>query len=627
MPSIGWSFPPNNDGREDGLNDPGIETFRDNPLRSLAREIAQNSLDATDSEAGRPVEIQFSLENWARAKFPDADAFATTLSACERYWRGNESTRRFFGRARELMRARTIRVLKIEDFNTTGLRGPFDDRASDWFKLTKAVGASDKAGGAGGSFGIGKHAPYACSQLRTVLYGTRDKAGRYGFQGVSKLVTHEVRGATTQGTGYYGIRAKNAPITDPHDVERGFRRAAVGTDIYVLGFLQEDDWDEQIAMGLIESFFVSIHEGSLVARVGDISVNMASLPDLIEKYARRTRDWLPGPYFTALTSDGSHLFVEDDFEGLGRVELRALASRDYPKRVAMVRGTGMKIFDRGHFQTPVHFAGVLIARGAELNSLLRSLEPPSHTAWEPNRHDDPPYAKGVLRKLYSWMTERIRTLGGIVEAAELDAEGVSQYLPDDAEDEALPSPEAAAEGTRGAPQREISVEVRSSRPPTSRGAAIVDGSPGEDEQPILEGDEPLGTDAVAESVGADGTGNAGAEGDKSKRGDSNEPGPAMRRIPLRAARVFCTDERTGSYRLICEPDEAGAGYLTIRVVGEVGQEAAPVRAFAIPGSERQIPLRPGVVGPVELRKGVRLVMDVELEGSIRYALAVTAHAR
>jgi len=35
----------------------------------------------------------------------------------------------------------------MSDYNTTGLRGPVDDRASDWFKLTKAVG-SDKAGGA-----------------------------------------------------------------------------------------------------------------------------------------------------------------------------------------------------------------------------------------------------------------------------------------------------------------------------------------------------------------------------------------------------------------------------------------------------------------------------------------------
>src|SRR5579862_2510684 len=44
--SIGWNFPANDDGQENGLNDPGIETFKDHPLTSLAREVLQNSSDA-----------------------------------------------------------------------------------------------------------------------------------------------------------------------------------------------------------------------------------------------------------------------------------------------------------------------------------------------------------------------------------------------------------------------------------------------------------------------------------------------------------------------------------------------------------------------------------------------------
>src|SRR2546426_3125653 len=121
------------------------------------------------------------------------------------------------------MKGDSVRMLKMSDYNTTGLLGPVTDRGSDWFKLTKAVGSSDKAGGAGGSFGIGKHAPFACSQLRTVLYGTKDLNGTFAFQGVSKLVTHvNGQGETTQGTGYYGIRSKNAPISDPSLVDKIF---------------------------------------------------------------------------------------------------------------------------------------------------------------------------------------------------------------------------------------------------------------------------------------------------------------------------------------------------------------------------------------------------------------------
>jgi len=55
---LGWNFPVNDDGQENGLNDPGIETFKDNPLSSLARECLQNSADAADS-SGKPVEVHF----------------------------------------------------------------------------------------------------------------------------------------------------------------------------------------------------------------------------------------------------------------------------------------------------------------------------------------------------------------------------------------------------------------------------------------------------------------------------------------------------------------------------------------------------------------------------------------
>jgi len=49
----GWMFPANDFGQENGLNDPGIETFKDHPLMSLARECLQNSSDAHD-DSGKP---------------------------------------------------------------------------------------------------------------------------------------------------------------------------------------------------------------------------------------------------------------------------------------------------------------------------------------------------------------------------------------------------------------------------------------------------------------------------------------------------------------------------------------------------------------------------------------------
>jgi hypothetical protein len=628
MASIGWNFPSNNDGREDGLNDPGIETFRDDPLRSLSREGPQNSCDAADPGSEKPVEIHFELIDLPMSRFPDAERFVDALKRCAKYWDTNEGARKFIRNALKLMKGDSLRVLRMADYNTTGLGGPVDLRTSDWFKLTKAVGSSDKAGGAGGSFGIGKHAPFACSELRTVLYGTKDKAGEFAFQGVSKLMTHRNgKDETTQGTGYYGFRAKNAPISDPMAVEKVFRRTRVGTDVFILGFLREKDWEDKITKGLIESFFVSIHEGRLIARVGSLPLNQTSLAGLIEKYARADRGWAARSYYQALTSEDASLFHEDDFEGLGRIELRLLPGKEYPKRVAMVRSSGMKIFDKGHFQTPLRFAGVFTAGGADLNALLKSLEPPSHDKWSDERAEDTPRAKTVLRSLYGWINDKVRSLSDLHGAEELDAEGVSQYLPDDLDESEQPQ-DSSAEGERIEPQPDISVQVRLHETPVAVAMGADDPAAEDGEEDTVGGPGNFGGGGSGEG----GDGGAGTEGGtggdgRTKGGSGRGSSPTQKPIGLRKVRVFCSDPKLGRYRIMAEPEATSKGFLAVRVIGEVGEEAAPIEQVWLPGATQgEPPPKPGAVGPLELETGKRISVDVVLEGALHCALGVSAYA-
>jgi uncharacterized membrane protein YgcG len=627
-PSIGWNFPSNNNGREDGLNDPGIETFRDDPLRSLSREGPQNTADAADPGSEKAVEIHFELIDLPMSRFPDADRFQETLKRCAKYWDSNQAARKFIRNALKVMKGDSVRVLRMADYNTTGLLGPVDDRTSDWFKLTKAVGSSDKAGGAGGSFGIGKHAPFACSELRTVLYGTKDKYGEFAFQGVSKLVTHvNGKDETTQGTGYYGIKSKNAPIADPTLVDKMFRRTRIGTDVFILGFLHEKDWEDKITKGLLESFFVSIHEGRLLARVGSVPLNRNSLPGLIEKYARGDRNWAARSYYQALTSEDASLFHEDDFEGLGRIELRLLSGKEYPKRVAMVRSSGMKIFDKGHFQTPLRFAGVFTAGGGDLNALLKSLEPPSHDKWSDERAEDPAGAKSVLRNLYGWVNDKVRSMSELHGLEELDAEGVSQYLPDDLDDSEQPT-DSAAEGERTEPQPDISVQVRLHETPV----AVAMGA----DTPAADGGEEItlggpgnfggGGDGGGGDGGGGTEGGGGGEG-TTKGGSGRGSSPTSKPIGLRKVRVYCSDPKVGRYRIMAEPEATTNGFLLVHVIGEVGQEAAPIQQIWLPGTrDGQPPPKPGAVGPLELETGKRISVDVVLEGALHCALGVSAYA-
>jgi len=157
---------------------------------SLAREGVQNSSDAHD-ESGKPVEVHFTKLEIPSSSFPGCDEFKKTLQACITFSKSSKQTVQFFESALSVLTAEKLNILRISDFNTTGVVvGHKEDRGSDWFKLTKAVGISDKNAGKLGSFGIGKHAPFACSDLHTVFYGTKDKNAVTAFQGVAKLVSH-----------------------------------------------------------------------------------------------------------------------------------------------------------------------------------------------------------------------------------------------------------------------------------------------------------------------------------------------------------------------------------------------------------------------------------------------------
>ena len=58
--NICWNFPGNNDGKISGISEAGIETFRGDLLKSLAKEICQNSLDAV-LDSKKRVLIEFKL--------------------------------------------------------------------------------------------------------------------------------------------------------------------------------------------------------------------------------------------------------------------------------------------------------------------------------------------------------------------------------------------------------------------------------------------------------------------------------------------------------------------------------------------------------------------------------------
>jgi hypothetical protein len=627
--SIGWSFPPNNYGKEDGLNDPGIETFLSRPLESLAREVIQNSRDATE-DSSKPVIVHFALFDVPRELFPGVDEFAKVLDACGSYWKENPKAKKFFENAQDLLVQENISFLKISDYNTKGLPGATEPRGRDWHKLTKSVGASDKHEGKDGSFGIGKHAPFACSAFRTVFYGTKAKDDKTtAFQGVAKLVTHLATGSKeTQGTGYFGEKNKLRPIFKLDELNEFFGRRKFGTDIYIPGFVYGDDWAERVALSVIKNFFVSIQDGKLIVEVGDIRIDSTSLPGLMDELVASKDDFGTTGFYRALVDENAHIFVEEDFLDMGRVELHVIVDENLPKQVAMVRRSGMLVYIKKRFRTPLRFSAVFIARGEKLNTFLTSLEPPAHDNWEPERHgDDVPYARRVLHSMHNWIVEKLKELSAISDVEEIDPEGIGQFLPDELDEKEGTDKTNDSDDGEARP-REVEMQTRIVSASAHKQTNADDGGGEENAGPMSEPSDSnnnmdSGTPTTGESIDDKGS------NDQSGISDQTGPTSAMKlsKVNLTRLRLFCSDSTTGEYMLSYTPEISGTGEIQLSIVGEVGNEFAPIAHVAsIASGESYLTPRDGTIGPIIFVAGQRNELKITLKEHLRCAMEVSAHA-
>jgi hypothetical protein len=275
----------------------------------------------------------------------------------------------------------------------------------------------------------------------------------------------------------------------------------------------------------------------------------------------------------------------------------------------MFRRSGMKIFDKGHFQTPLRFAGVFTAEGSKLDALLRTLEPPSHSAWEPERGEDPKLSRAVLHDLYAWINERVRELVGAVDVTEVDAEGISQYLPDEIEDDTTGSP--LQNEANEQPAVVLDMRIRSATPSTVS-THEPDNAGGD------EGEGDGGVDTNGE--GHRGNGGGGGEGGKGIN-------KSHQRVELTNVRIYCTDPSSGRYRVLFEPQSGDTSFIRLFVIGEVGTEPAAITKFSVNGGPEVSGVKEkGTIGPLALPQGKRAVVEVVLEDSLRCALGVSAHA-
>lgn len=444
----GWYFPDNKGGQDEGFENQGINQFKMSPYGKLAREIIQNSYDAKIKEENKKVRVEFRLVKMKKSRIPNLENIKDSINASAEYFPDSERLEKFRQVANEKFNNETIDVLKISDYNTTGLIGIEERKNSAWYGLIKSSGNSTKSGVSGGSYGSGKHAAFVFSYFRTILYGTYVENEGYAFQGKSILCSHKKNDVVKSNIGYWGEICESGckPIRNQETMDEFYKRKETGTDLYIIGAkLEKEEWVENIIYSVIENFWKLIIEDKLEVIIvnNDNAINIDSkniraLSQLGKEANVRIdeSDFFNAYKFIELNDSvkevryGS-ICTEND------VELKIAKLPEYPeKKILKMRDTEMKINIFSPRKRPVNFIGIFIAKGEEINRQLRESEPQTHDAWRADNIEDEEDRKNVretIKKMDSWINEQIDSLSYVDDINEFDAEGLDFLNLDDEE--------------------------------------------------------------------------------------------------------------------------------------------------------------------------------------------------
>ncbi|PER24595.1 hypothetical protein CN490_22560 [Bacillus cereus] len=586
-----WNFPAVAGGSINSINNAGLETFRDNPIDSLTREVCQNSLDAI-KDPTKPVKVEFNT--FITDFFPKRDELINALRKAKNTWlnkteKKNEKVLKFINRGLELLENREIEFIRISDFNTIGLVGAKEEKfGTAWSSLIKEAGSSNKDDDSGGSFGIGKAAPFLSSELRTLFYSSYDECGYKSHIGVSDIMSfHKENNLVTIGKGFYTKNDNSDAIEGLLNLEPERNRDECGTDIFVAAFKRIDNWKNEMILSVLKNFFVTIFEKLLIVKINGFQIDHKNIADLIARLDDNDENQMLKQYFSLLTSERtiripypkqsfSNSKGEIDFEE-GEAELLLMDGEDLNRCVLMTRKNGMRIYEQNRISGSISFTGLLIMKGKNMNKVFKQMENPAHDKWIPKRYEENPIlADKIYSDLRRFLRDSVKDTFQQNATDSMNAVGLSDFLPNRnlLEEDGTKKVESIETRVKSIGIKKI--EQKPSKKAKSRG-----NNPIKTEEQIL---GELGITDGEESGHVPGEGGSGGGGG----GGTTEPGgertidpdkvgnvgvkekKAMKSVPVKNQQKYaCANKKAGQYRFtIMSQKVIKRGELKFKVMGE-----------------------------------------------------------
>ncbi len=401
-----WNFPPTGGVSAYGFNQAGIEIFGGRQqgrqrqtlpkqvIRSAVRELLQNSLDAKVPNA--VCKVVFEHDKIDPAQIAAAN-LSIHMKACEE----ENDHPEFFKDVCKTLRSAQIDVIRVTDSNTIGL----DDER--WNMCTVTEGRSVKESEtAGGSFGLGKNAPFAMSSMGVVCYATRLPRGaimgngdRTNTRSIAKCraISHQVSDKMLQHVGEL----------DSYEQEL----ARPGTSITVVGtrsITSKKSWQQVFEDAVKHNFFIAIADGELECDVAGrrVTIDESAESDEVVRDGRQKRT---PPYLEAVRMYGGGNHTLRSGEMSFDVWIAASAHDDslYSNQCMYVNGKGMLITNETsirrnpfHVSRQSHGSFLVLVKSADdaTEKQMRAMEPPSHAEIDTLRSPEYKQALQDVRK-------------------------------------------------------------------------------------------------------------------------------------------------------------------------------------------------------------------------------------
>lgn len=622
-----------------GVNDVGIGVFKKKPYIGLTKEILQNSTDAPGHNlpAGTPVRVRFELVYIDRDDIPDVDRLNSVIHKCYEYYPNGDDGIKLKAiqdaADKYLGKPGKVPVLKISDYNTTGLCGVRAVKGSNWSGLVRERSATNKTSGSSGAFGVGKFAPYTFSDLRTVFYSTKTINGETAFQGKALLTTFEENNVEKSNIGLFAdvTSMKYDAVFSMDDIAPAFRRDELGTDIFVLGFKKDPDWMEQSAISVIEYFFYSIYKGNLEVEIAEgdkvISITQSNLGEMIasfEKYCEvHMKDDITFQYTAPLYWKllcGSHKAIKEHFvyngKDMGEYELYLLTGDDVTeKKVLEMRQAGMKIREDSAFKIPINFTGIFIATGEgatsdepedNISSFLRKCENQAHDDWAADEYrEQKDKAKAIINKIHAIILEAVKKEMPDFGKDSVDAFGLSEFLQTDEADDDKQEEQAFADF------HPLSFEIQSVKTGKHRRQADIS----------------MKKNGGAKHKGKDK--DKDKDKDREKKHRDNKRGNGIDKT----SEIYISNIKTpfdspsGEYQISFTADEAAEGLMLGIKIGSDDDNLARAEISRASLNGKILSIKNGMVEVGSVSKGEKKILRIKLTEVGRKTLEVRAYAK